>query len=193
MSSWRALDIKAVVDIDDRSILSMVACLTDDDQGKEEITEPNQGLSFVREIIPIGRFDEFLNKLVGGTCSLGQEQFSSAQFTNPRFQNLQNTPAYGDLFVGWPEFGEYQFYELHFSDSPEVRRHLNDRDLWAIARVLGFQSFDELTLHRVGFRLGGDNAPRIRIFAPILAHISIHAGETEAMIHIEIHHNLAGC
>ncbi len=188
LPTWKGIEVKAIADLDMGAILSMVACLSPDDVKPLEVTDPIQGIVFIRETLPISELDKLLEGWKHGSISLGQYQLTTSEFSNARFLGLSS--GWDDLVRGWPEFRAYRQFMLQSYGSRNLDVVLHPKDTMAIARVLGFNSFEEWSSHRVQFQVGGAYVTRLEIFAPVFAVVETKAEATKVQLSIKMHHAL---
>lgn len=188
LPTWKVLEIRAIADLDARVLLSMVACFSPDDPKPIEITEPLQGIVFIRETLPISNINSMLAEWEKGTITFGSQAVSISEFANIRFSGL--TSGNEDLTLGWTDFRIYRQFSLHSYANKNLEAIAQKNDMWAIAKILGFMGFDELSLNRVQFRVGSSYTPKVEIFAPVFAVVEAKTQTDELHLRIRTHQAL---
>lgn len=178
-TTWRSVDVRALCDLRNNLLLSMVACLTPEEPRPLETIEQIEEVAFIRGSFPIAGLNTLLAGLRTGTIRLESHSLSTQDFDDFRFRGLDRSRD-EDLSRGWQELRDFS----HFSLWGWCRRSLDvmtaPRELWAAARVQGFSSFGELSLSRLQFEVGSLKSPGVNIFAPVMSSIEaqIDRGQT---------------
>jgi hypothetical protein len=188
LATWKTIEIKAIADIDKDLMISMISCLSPEEPGVAETTDPIQGISFIRQALPITELDRLLEEWEKGVINLSDHPLSVSEFTRIRYQEIQN--PWDDLVIGWPEFRYYRQFFLGAEGPTDLTKLLGAKDVHAIARVLGFNSFAELTSERVQFKVGDSRMTRVYLHAPILASVVSDAKERALNLTVAFHHAL---
>ena len=182
--TWRGIDIRALIDLRNDLLLTIIACLTPDEPQPIETVDQVQDIALVRGIVPIKELDRLLASLRTGSLTLGSYSVSTQEFENYRFSSLDR-PRDEDLDRGWPEFKNFPQLSLWAWGKRNLEAITAPRDLWAAARVQGFfGGFPELCLERLNFDVGGGKVLRAKIFAPVF--IFINSWVEDDVVHFEI-------
>jgi len=189
LQTWKAIEVKAIANLDTETLLSMVGCLSPEPPRPPDVTEPMSGIVFIREALPISELDTLLSGWQQGAITLGPYQLSASEFTTSHFSGLLSGP-WEDSILGWPQFRGYRQFLIYSYGSRNVEVILGPKDITAIARVLGFASFAELCVHRVQFPISGGYMTRMEVFAPLFAVIETKAETTRLGLTVKIHQAL---
>lgn len=186
--TWKTVEVKAIADLDAGVLLSMVACLTPDTPKPLEVIDSLQGIAFVREAIPVSDLDKLLEGWEHGAIALASNQLSTSNFESSHFTGLQS--GYDDFVSGWPDFKNYRHLMLHSYGRQSLDVLVGPKSVSAIAQILGFNSFSELSSQRVQFRVGSSDSTRLEIFAPVLADIEAKPEAGRVRLSIRVHEAL---
>jgi hypothetical protein len=189
LPTWKTAEVRAIVDLDMKLLLSLVASLTPHPPIPSEVMDPIQGITFVRESIPIYSLDEFLNGLEQNSVALNEYQLAVPEgFNNLRFRELSS--PWEDSVRVWPEFRTYRQFAVHSYGGKSLETLISPRDSSAIARIQGFNDFSELSLHRIQVPVGSSYTTRMGIYAPLLANIETRTEPALAHCSIRVHQAL---
>lgn len=168
--TWRSVDVRALCDLRNNLLLSMIACLSPDEPKPLETVDQVQDIVFVRGALPILEIDRLLASLRTGSLILGSYSVGTQEFDRYSFTSLDR-PRDEDLSHGWPELHGFSQLSVQAWGNRNLEAIAGSRDLWAAARVQGFSSFPELCLQRLQFDVGSGKVLRVKVFAPVMIRI----------------------
>lgn len=179
LPTYKAIEVKAILDNTTSTVLSMVTCLTDEARESPIPWDGIQGISFLVESYPVSALQGLLTGLENGSVRFADREYSTADFSiqiaeGHGLEEDSSTSQFGpdDLAASWPEYQQRKRFWLQLNGARRLEDVLRPREPWRIARAVGEQRFSELSYNRVGLRIG-DNmyASRIVLYAPIFATI----------------------
>lgn len=185
LATWQSVDLRAILDLSEGQVLALVAFLSPEQpRPLEEIQPIVRDILFTRGALPISELDPFLDGWTAGVVQIGTRAFTTAPFSQREFIELAN--PWDEVRAAWPDLAEHRLLLLH-AVGPEIRELTQPRNVEAIGRAWGFQSFSEMTRHRVQLIVGEGRRPRMEVFAPILATVDALLEGTEVEFRISIH------
>ncbi|MBI4312949.1 MAG: hypothetical protein HY681_14405 [Chloroflexi bacterium] len=177
---WRSLDLRALADSKQQLLLSLIGCLVPEEPRPIETTDKIREIVFLRGAIPIEDANGFLAELKNGTLNLGSYRLSTQEFQNGDFHALDR--QYNDDFVAvWSDYASSGHFWLNSWASRNLESLVDSGDLWAAARLQGFESFPELAKARLQFGVGAGKALRLSLFAPVLIELA-GQGQTDGAV-----------
>lgn len=185
LPTWTTVEIRAIVDFETQSILSMLAYFSPVDRQELDIAEPVRGLSFVRAALPREHAEAMLRHWQQGHIRLDARDFSVANFPSAQF--FDHFPPVEEAIYRDLRFGIHRQFVLSFHGTQQVDTILSSKNPHALAAALGFPSFEELSLQRVQFRAGSGYSMRVALFAPILAMITAEAADARLHLAVTVH------
>ena len=183
--SWQSVDLRAVLDLSEGQVLSLVACLSPEQpRPLEEIQPMVKDILFTRAALPISELHSLLQGWTNGIIEIGTRAFTTDPFSRREYTELAY--PWDDVTSSWPDLAEYRLLLLQ-AVGPDIRELTKPRDVEAIGKAWGFRSFSEMTYHRVQLRVGEGRRTRMEIFAPILVKVEVIPEGTELEFRISIH------
>lgn len=187
LPTWQSIELKGIVDLREGQVLSLVGCLSPEQPKTFEEIEPIiQDILFIKGAVPANQLNSLVDGWIQGVIQLGTRAFETTSFSAKRFQELSS--PWPDIASIWPEFSTYRQFLL-YAHGPGIQEMTKPpRDIEGVARAWGFRSFEELSFHRVQFRVGSGYVTRMQFFAPLLANMEIRLCETELQMVTRVHH-----
>jgi len=183
--TWQSIEVRAILDLAEGQVLSLVACLSSEPPASLEDIQPVvRDILFVRGALPISELNSLLDGWTKGSIQIRNRTFTTSPFSQRQFMELAK--AWDDLTLSWPELSDYR-HLLLYATGPDISELTKPRNLEALATALGFRSFPEMSEHRVQFRVGQGRSTRMEVFAPILATIEAISVGKEIQFKVSTH------
>lgn len=131
--SWKSVDLRAILDLSEGQVLTLVAFLSPEQPRPLEDIQPIvRDILFTRGSLPISELDSLLGGWTAGVVEIGTRAFTTAAFSQREFIELGS--PWDDARSAWPDLAEYHLLLLH-AVGPEVRELTQSRNLEAIGRA----------------------------------------------------------
>ena len=139
LKTWQSVDLRAILDLSEGQILTLVVVLSPEEpRPLEDIQPVVRDILFTRGALPIAELDSLLDGWARGVVEIGTRAFTTAAFSQREHMELAS--PWDDARSAWPDLAEYHLLLLH-AVGPEIRELTQSRNLEAIGRAWGFRSF----------------------------------------------------
>ncbi len=185
LTTWQSVDLRAILDLSEGQILTLVAVLSPEEpRPLEDIHPVVRDILFTRGALPITELDSLLDGWANGVVEIETRAFTTAAFSEREYIELAS--PWDDARSAWPDLAEYHLLLLH-AVGPEIRELTQSRNLEAIGRAWGFRNFAEMSHHRVQLIVGESRRPRMEVFAPLLATVDAALEGSELTFRMSVH------
>ena len=189
LSTYESIGVRAILDVAEGQILSLVACLSSDPAATwEEIQPVVRDVVFAKGGLPLSELNSFLGGWANGSVTIQNRNFATAAFSQRQF--VEAPKAWDDLSSGWPEFSDYR-HLLVYAIGPNINELTKPRNLESLAGTMGFRDFAEMSQTRVQFRVGQSNYSRFEVSGPILATIQVTSTEKQIRFRVSAHNAIS--
>ncbi len=116
--TYQSIGVKAILDLAEGQVLSLVACLSSERPvALEEIQPIVRDVLFAKGALPLSGLNSLLDGWTNGSIQIQNRAFTTSAFSQRQF--IEVARPWDDLTSGWPEFSDYR-HLLLYATGPDI-------------------------------------------------------------------------